>query len=49
MPPLPPPQSSKVRSSGGWKFGSGDRFSEVKSGNGKQLKVLTPGPGSYVV
>lgn len=41
--------NSKVKSSGGWGFGSGDRFSEVKSNNGKELKVLTPGPGSYVV
>ncbi|GIL47132.1 hypothetical protein Vafri_4032 [Volvox africanus] len=41
--------SSKVRQASSWKFGSGDRFSEVKSQNGRNLKILTPGPGSYVV
>ncbi|GFR43681.1 hypothetical protein Agub_g4789 [Astrephomene gubernaculifera] len=41
--------SSKVRGTSSWKFGSGDRFSEIRSSNGKNLKILTPGPGSYVV
>ncbi|PNH03324.1 hypothetical protein TSOC_010632 [Tetrabaena socialis] len=41
--------SSTKRTPGGWKFGSGDRFSEISSQNGKNLKIMTPGPGSYVV
>ncbi|KXZ47491.1 hypothetical protein GPECTOR_35g929 [Gonium pectorale] len=41
--------SSKVKAASAWKFGTGDRFSEVRSSNGKNIKVLTPGPGSYVV
>lgn len=40
---------SKVPAVSSFKFGSGDRFSEVKSDNGRRLKVLTPGPGTYVV
>ncbi|KAG2483294.1 hypothetical protein HYH03_017841 [Edaphochlamys debaryana] len=42
-------QSSKHKAGSSWRFGSGDRFSEIKSNNGKDLKVLTPGPGSYVI
>jgi hypothetical protein len=41
--------SSRVKSSQKSSFGSGDRFSQIKSGNAKTLKVWTPGPGAYVV
>eukprot|EP00798_Chlamydomonas_sp_ICE-L_P023968 gene23968-9540_t len=41
--------SSKIQGTSSFKFGSGDRFSEIKSNNGNTLKVLTPGPGAYVV
>eukprot|EP00798_Chlamydomonas_sp_ICE-L_P025054 gene25054-10704_t len=41
--------SSKIAGSSNFKFGSGDRFSQIKSDNGKHLKVWTPGPGAYVV
>mmetsp|Transcript_8955 Transcript_8955/g.19149 ORF Transcript_8955/g.19149 Transcript_8955/m.19149 type:complete len:296 (-) Transcript_8955:2094-2981(-) len=41
--------SSRVATPSGFRFGTGDRFSEVKSNNGQKLKVLTPGPGSYVI
>ncbi len=45
---LPPPQSSRVKTPQSFGFGSGDRFSQLKSGNGQRLKVWTPGPGTYV-
>ena len=41
--------SSRVPRTKSFAFGSGDRFSEIKSNNAKTLKVLTPGPGEYVV
>eukprot|EP00955_Chlamydomonas_euryale_P086381 364208-Chlamydomonas_euryale.AAC.36 len=42
-------QSSKETKSRSCGFGSGDRFSEVKSNNARHLKVLSPGPGEYTV
>ncbi|GAX76066.1 hypothetical protein CEUSTIGMA_g3509.t1 [Chlamydomonas eustigma] len=40
---------SRVRTPQSFAFGTGDRFSEIKSDNGRVLKVWTPGPGTYVV
>ena len=47
-PPLRPPQNSNASA---WKFGTADRFSEVKEKNGKLPPLLNtvPGPGSYGV
>jgi hypothetical protein len=41
---------SKKRTSANTKFGSGDRFSEIKPRSKERAKInLGPGPGSYVV
>jgi hypothetical protein len=44
----PAAQTSTTPAQFGFKFGSGDRFSQVRTSTGKP-KVNVPGPGSYVV
>ena len=41
--------TSKNKSAPGTKFGSSDRFSDVKCRGKNELPLVTPGPGSYAI